>query len=186
MIIKFLTTYPTYENPKVSEDENTLQLALEETLELYHDHIYMPIVQRHTDILSITPYSMRDGKWVYIDNISEFSVNVGYQDGYGYGTFVDIKKTSGEVEELAMTDTTYLLNDNGKTIETILKPQYIHYDPPKVKILKGFIDGKYNQGELFRRLDLYYSNAYEDADNPDDTDGTADLPSVEYTSNFQK
>ena len=129
---------------------------------------------------------MRDGKWIYIDNISEFSVNKGYQEGYGYGTFIDIKKTSGEVEELAMTDIAYLLNDSGKTIETILKSQYIHYEPSKVKILKGFIDGKYNQDELFRRLDLYYNNADEDANNPDNTDGTADLPSIKDTPNFQK
>lgn len=186
MIIKYLVTSPTYENPKISEDQTTLQIALEETLDLYHEHIHMPLIQRHTDILTITPLDMREEKWHYIDNIESLSTHRGYEEEFGYGDYVDIKRTSGECQELAMTGVSYLLNDNGKTIEMITKSNIISLEPPKVKILKGFIDGKYNQGELFRRLDLYYSNAYEDADNPDDTDGTADLPSVEDTPNFQK
>lgn len=186
MVIKYLTTNPTYESPSISEDDKTLQMALEETLDLYHEHINMPLIQRHTDILTITPPNMREEKWHYIDNIDSLSTHTGYEEGFGYGNYVDIERTSGECQELAMTGVSYLLNDNGKTIEMITKPKIIFLESPKVKILKGFIDGKYNQGELFRRLDLYYSGADEDADNPDDTDGTADLSSIKETPNFQK
>lgn len=183
MIIKYLTIFPSYESPKYipknytslnplpishedfdskfylpefDDSEFKLQQSLEEALYLYHKHANTPLIQQATDILSITPLHMREKMWHYIDNIESISIRTGYAYWFGFGTHIDIMRTSGECKELSLTDTAYLLNDSGKTIEMICKGEYTPYDSQKVEILKKYINGKYNQEELLEKLDNHY------------------------------
>ncbi len=161
MIIKYLTTTPTYESPSIPEDTITNQVALEEVLSLYHEHCHMPLIQQAVDILTITPKAMRQLTWHYIDNIKKISTFEGYVEEFGNGIHVNANFISGENIDYSFTDTAYLLNDSGKTIEMISRGTFTHYDSHKVSILKRFIDGEYNREKLFEELDKYYSEKKE-------------------------
>lgn len=161
MIIKYLTTTPTYESPSIPEDTITNQVALEEVLSLYHEHCHIPLIQQATDILTITPRVMRQYTWHYIDNVKKFSTYNGYVEEFGEGIHGNVEFLSGENLDFSFTDTAYLLNDNGKTIETISKTTFIRYDPHKVSILQKYIDGEYNREKLFEELDRYYNKDEE-------------------------
>ena len=115
--------------------------------------------EKITDIISITPQHLRQHNWNYIDNIKYVSVYNGYLNDFGEGTHLDIEYISGECEKISIEDTAYLLNDNGKTIETLNKGKPINYDRHKVAILMKYIKGEYNRSQLFKELDLYYSGA---------------------------
>lgn len=161
MIIKYLTTTPTYESPSIPEDTITNQVALEEVLSLYHEYHNIPLIERDTDILTITPKAMRQRTWHYMDNIKHCSVFEGYIEGFGNGLHVNIDFISGKNVDCSFTDTAYLLNDKGETIEMISKNAFIRYDPSKVSILQKHIDGEYNREKLFEELDRYYNKDEE-------------------------
>lgn len=176
MILKYLSEVPTYE--KISGEEFAIREEMEEALSEYLDTIYLdkfypdspesqfPLIEKTQEILSITPMDSRDGIWNYIDNIKSLKTHKGYELNFGKATYIDLTLTSGESVELGVNDLTYLLNDNGKTIETLCKTKVVRYNKEKADILRKYVLEEYTKEEMIEALNDIYSKEISNKELP--------------------
>ena len=167
MILKYLSEVPSYE--KISEEEFAIREEMENTLTEYLDTIYLdkfspdsiesqfPLIERGQEILTITPMESRDRIWNYIDNIKSLKTRRGYELEFGKATYIDLTLTSGEIVELGANDLVYLLNDNGKTIETLCRAKVVRYNKEKADILRKYVLKEYTKEEMIEALNDMYS-----------------------------
>ena len=167
MILKYLSEVPSYE--KISGEEFSIREEMEDALTEYLDTIYLdkfcpdsieskfPLIDRTQEILTITPMESRDRIWNYIDNIKSLKTRRGYELEFGKATYIDLTLTSGEIVELGANDLVYLLNDNGKTIETICRAKVVRYNKEKADILRKYVLKEYTKEEMIEALNDMYS-----------------------------
>ena len=167
MILKYLSEVPSYE--KISGEEFSIREEMEDALTEYLDTIYLdkfcpasletqfPLIERGQEILTITPMESRDRIWNYIDNIKSLKTHKGYELEFGKATYIDLTLTSGEIVELGANDLVYLLNDNGKTIETICRAKVVRYNKEKADILRKYVLKEYTKEEMIEALNDMYS-----------------------------
>ena len=167
MILKYLSEVPSYE--KISGEEFSIREEMEDALTEYLDTIYLdkfypdsiesqfPLIERGQEILSITPMESRDRIWNYIDNIKSLKTRRGYELEFGKATYIDLTLTSCEIVELGANDLVYLLNDNGKTIETICRAKVVRYNKEKADILRKYVLKEYTKEEMIEALNDMYS-----------------------------
>ena len=99
----------------------------------------------------------RDRIWNYIDNIKSLKTRRGYELEFGKATYIDLTLTSGEIVELGANDLVYLLNDNGKTIETLCRAKVVRYNKEKADILRKYVLKEYTKEEMIEALNDMYS-----------------------------
>ena len=167
MILKYLSEVPSYE--KISGEEFSIREEMEDALTEYLDTIYLdkfcpdsiesqfPLIERGQEILTITPMESRDRIWNYIDNIKSLKTRKGYELEFGKATYIDLTLTSGEIVELGANDLVYLLNDNGKTIETLCRAKVVRYNKEKADILRKYVLKEYTKEEMIEALNDMYS-----------------------------
>ena len=167
MILKYLSEVPSYE--KISGEEFSIREEMEDALTEYLDTIYLdkfspdsiesqfPLIERGQEILTITPMNSRDCVWNYIDNIKSLKTRRGYELEFGKATYIDLTLTSGEIVELGANNLVYLLNDNGKTIETLCRAKVVRYNKEKADILRKYVLKEYTKEEMIEALNDMYS-----------------------------
>ena len=178
MILKYKSTTPDY--AYLSSDEIEYYEEIHELLKDFYAHIYanpkeynlpfnesqdVPLITLEEHFVTLVRHTVES--WNYIDNVKMINTKYKFEPHFGYGLHVYVTLNSEDDMELSFTESAFLINDNGKTIEQLKKGKLIdHSNREKtLKVFDRYFNKEINRGELFEELYRIISGECDDVND---------------------